>query len=336
MTPNTLPPAARQQDRRIRAGIAILFVVPALVLAASYAWLAVDHGTLALWDVTVHESGRYTLGETVLYFSHFLREVPTAIAYALFLLGISAGAGLPRSGAGAARSRPAVATLAFLGAAALVAVAFGATVRADGADSALRDLLQYRTRDELLEYGSHWRFHLLSTIWFGAATALAVPVARWWFGTPVLRFSRAWTVAAWGYVLTLTLVFGVSADIFMDGRYVGHQAREIMTHGPVTLLLGLGLLLAMAARQAAPEPPGFLERRSVQACFAAAFLLVPLYLAVVALTGDAMAHGQTDLGLGAMVGAHYFEHTLDYLLVLLMLIGGLALSPQPAGSSCHE
>jgi hypothetical protein len=62
---------------------------PSLVLAASYLWLANDHGTLLLWNVIVHESGRYTFGQTVLYFSHFLREVPTAMAYALFLLGIS-------------------------------------------------------------------------------------------------------------------------------------------------------------------------------------------------------------------------------------------------------
>jgi hypothetical protein len=336
MSPATLPPAARQQDRRIRVAIAILFVVPAVVLVASYAWLAVDHGTLALRDVIVHESGRYTLGETVFYFSHFLREVPTAIAYALFLLGISGGAGLPGSGGVPARWRAVVAAFAFLGAAALVAVALGATVRADGLDSALRDLLQYRTRDDLLDYGSHWRFHLLSTVWFGAATGLAVPAGRWLFGTPVLRFNRTWTGVAWGYVLALTVVFGVSADIFVDGRYVGHQAREILTHGPVTLLLGIGVLLAMADRRARPNRSGMLEHSAVRVVFASAFLLIPLYLAVAALTGDVMAHGQTDLGLGAMVGAHYFEHTLDYMLVLLILFGGLALSPQPAGSPCHE
>jgi len=39
-----------------------------------------------------------------------------------------------------------------------------------------------------------------------------------------------------------------------------------------------------------------------------------------------MAQGQSDFGIGAMVGAHYFEHALDYLLVLLIMGGGLALT----------
>jgi hypothetical protein len=32
----------------------------------------------------VHESGVYTLGQTILYFNHFLLEIPKLVAMALF------------------------------------------------------------------------------------------------------------------------------------------------------------------------------------------------------------------------------------------------------------
>src|SRR5262245_58650599 len=45
-----------------------------------------------------------------------------------------------------------------------------------GWTSAALDLLQFRTRDDLVEYGSHWRFHWLSTVWFGVAAMLGAPL----------------------------------------------------------------------------------------------------------------------------------------------------------------
>jgi hypothetical protein len=195
-----------------------------------------------------------------------------------------------------------------------------------GWSSAMQDLLQYRTRDDLAGYGTHWHYHWLSTLWFGAAVGTAPMVARWITGVPVLRQRRFWTRVAWGYFLVLTLVFGVSADIFLDVRYAGHQAREILTHGPVTLLLGLGVLLAAGVGRTLPDAERTSLRRPVPMTLAALTLLVPAYLAVVSLGGDVMAEGQSDFGLGAMVGAHYFEHALDYLLVLLILGGGLAFT----------
>lgn len=69
----------------LRMGLALTAV------GFSYLWPATDHRTLGLRNVVVQASGRYTLGETILYFSHFLWEVPVAIAYALFLLGTARG-----------------------------------------------------------------------------------------------------------------------------------------------------------------------------------------------------------------------------------------------------
>ena len=315
--------------------------IPLLLLAGSYAWLTMDHGTLRLWNVVVHESGRYTLGETVLYFSHFLREVPTVVAYTLFLLGSSGAVQPGRFGStGAGRSTPAllgrgVGWSALALATVLVIGALLGTAHLQGWQSAFLDLAQYRTRDDLVGYGTHWRYHWLSTLWFGAVAGLAPVLLNRLLGAPALRLHGAFLTAAWGYFLLLTLVFGLSGAVFQDIQYVGHQAREVMTHGPTTLLLGLGILLAaggtanaraekggaeMAGSRHAFDPP-----RWMTAGFAGLVLLIPIYLGGLGLTGDVMEHGQTAEGPAAMVAAHYFEHSLDYMLALLLLVSGLAL-----------
>jgi hypothetical protein len=143
-----------------------------------------------------------------------------------------------------------------------------------------------------------------------------------------------------GVLPGLTLVFGLSADVFLDVRYAGHQAREILTHGPVTLLLGIGVIIAVT--RDVIEPPVSRATRGRDGVTRATWLkaamvfLIPAWLAVVSFGGDVMEHGQSDLGLGAMVAAHYFEHTLDYLLVLLVVYGGLALRRRQPAFSLHE
>jgi hypothetical protein len=313
----------RPKERGRTIQVACL-ATPVAVLAAAYVWLTIDHATPWLWDTVVHESGRYTFGETVLYADHFLREVPIVVGYVLFLLA-SSGATATGGAMGVARRHrtPLAAALA-LGAAGLVVLgALLASVASGGWDAALLDLFQYRTRDDLAGYGTHWRYHWLSTLWFGASAGLAPTIVHRMSGVPLLHHHPGWMRIAWGYFLALSVLFGLSSDIFLDVRYTGHQAREILTHGPTTLLAGVGIVLA-ASRRVGPGPrpvrsPGWLTVIAVLAVVA-----VPLHLAVVSLSGDVMEHGQADLGLAAMVAAHYFEHALDYLLILLLLMGGLA------------
>jgi hypothetical protein len=315
---------------RLRLALILCFGSPAFVVLASYVWLALDHGTLLLWNVVVHESGRYTLGQTVLYFSHFLREIPVAVGYALFLLGISGGAA--RRAAAVDGHARLTGGIALFMAGGLVATALFVSAASHGWTSAAQDLFQYRTRDDLAGYGTHWRYHWLSTLWFGAAAGLAPSLSRWLVGTRVLHPVRFWARLAWAYFLVLTLVFGVTADIFLDARYAGHQAREILTHGTLTLLLGIGVLLATGedsapADSASSRRP---DRQSLPWIFAAVILLLPAYLGFLSLSGGVLDQGQSEFGVGAMVAAHYFEHTLDFILVLLLVGGGLAFTGSQA------
>ncbi len=176
----------------------------------------------------------------------------------LFLLGTSGVAATGAAAGGGVRqgvvSRR-VGWAALLLAAGLVGGALLRTATLHGWTSAWLDLAQYRTRDDLVGFGSHWRYHWLSTVWFGAAVGLA-PALTGRLGWSVrLAPHRAWTALAWGYVLVLTVVFGLSGDVFLDVRHAGHQAREILTHGPVTLLLGIGVVVR-AGRSGARDGDG--------------------------------------------------------------------------------
>jgi hypothetical protein len=318
---SAVAPAQRTQPRApgARPLIGALLALPIVVLASAFAWLALDHRTMALWNVVVHESGRYTFGQTMLYFGHFLREVPVAVTYALFLLAASGGASTDSPQSPPARMRP----LPLLAAAALLGIAFIATARGAGVQSALHDLLQYRTRDDTLAFGSHWRYHWLSTLWFGAAVITIVWTTQRIGRVPTLALHARWSLLAWLWFAGLSIIFGVSADVFTDAQYTGHQAREILTHAAVTLPAGIAVvMIAGAGRSAA-------QRRvhPVAATLAMALaVLVPIHLTIITLAGGGvMEHGQTEHGLGAMVAAHYFEHTLDYLFILLLLFGGLTV-----------
>ena len=56
------------------------------------------------------------------------------------------------------------------------------------------------------------------------------------------------------------------------------------------------------------------------------FVLIPALLAAVTLRSDILHVGQSEHGLAPMIATHFFEHSLDYGLVsLLVLAGGSAL-----------
>lgn len=296
------------------------------ILALAWIWLALDHGTVRLWNVVVHESGDHTLGDTVLHFGHFLREVPMLIAIALFVI---AAFGAPRpggSGSQGERRMLAIGASAVGTAAVLVGLALFVVARNRGFDDALRDLVQFRTRDDLAAYGSHWRFHLLSTIWLGVTASLAVRAWARRAGGPAPadpQGSRALRIAAWAWFIGLTVIFVPTAEPFVDPRFIGHQAREILTHGLVTLPLALGTF-SIVWRDERPDRPTP-ATTAIPLVAVAVFVLIPLYLAVATVIMDSMSTAQADLGLSAMVAAHFLEHTLDYLFVVLACVGGAGL-----------
>jgi hypothetical protein len=295
-------------------------------MAGSFAWLSVHHGSVRLWDVVVHENGRHTLGGTVLYFSHFLREIPTCIALALFLLVAS------RASRPGARPRSAARIAVFTG---LIAAALGLAILAfrsvslqEGDVEAWRNLMQFYTRDGLGEPGSHWRFHLLSTVWLGVAVDAAarqLGVGSSSADAADSSGDRRAEMLAWVVFGCITLAFGFNLDPFADPRYLGHQAREIATHGPVTVPLALGLVAIVRRIQEGPALAAPFKVSRVPVPRVAVLALIPAYLGFTGMATGALETSQSPGNPAGLVAAHFFEHTLDYVFVALLTTGAYGM-----------
>jgi len=317
--------------RGVRWPTPLLLALPLGLVFGAYVWLALEHHTWDLWRVVVHESARYTLGETIFFFRHFLREVPVDVAMGLFCGAALAGSGpLPR---GHSRS----AAVAGLLACGLVVLAFASASATEGWREALRDLLQFRTRDDEAAYGSHWSFHLLSTIWFGAAAPAAASLwAGFGLGVRPVGAARTLLLIAWTWTALFTVVFGVQQEVFTSARYIGHQAREILTHGLITLPLTIGLLRwAVARRTGANAVSATMERStpSRQVLTWGIIVGIPGFLVAAFRGVDFGATAQMHSALAGVVAAHVFEHVLDMVMVGLVgltVVGvGPALQPAP-------
>jgi hypothetical protein len=322
---------ARKSALRSRSLLVILAGVGALGIAGL--WLALEHGTIAVWHLVVHESGRYTLAQTVFYFRHFLREVPTLFTVALFVVAAYGSPAVPAAERPRARRMGLLYASGLLFACVMIVVAFRATAAEHGSLSAWTNLMQYHTRDDLASYGSHWRFHWLSTLWLGLATSLSATVTARWLAAPAphdTRARRLMGAVAWGWFWGLSLVFVPTLEPVLDPRFIGHQAREILTHSLVTLPMAMGLL-ALVLRHHGHQPKLSRLALKVPVSRAAVVLAIPAYLGFATIASEAMSHGQTAGGLAAMVAAHFFEHVLDYVFVALLCVGGYGLLLVRAG-----
>jgi hypothetical protein len=306
--------------------VAVCLGLVIAVLSGACAWLALDHGALGLWNIVVHDSGRDALRQTNLYFLHFLREIPTVLAMALFLAstyGTPAGRRPDR----VAAITPKLWVPALLAGGVLVVAAVVLVSLALGPRETAFTLSRLYTRDDVSALGSHWQFHWLSTLWFALATPLAAWLGYRFLGGPVPNGSSRSTSRriAWLYFVGLTVMFSFGFEPFFDPRFIGHQARDILTHAVTTLPLGLGLIaLVHRVLGVTPgaAPP---DRLGVRI---AAVLAIPAYLGAATLLGDALSTGQTERGLAAMVAAHVVEHVLDFVLAGLLVVGLEAMKLQ--------
>jgi hypothetical protein len=109
----------------------------------------------------------------------------------------------------------------------------------------------------------------------------------------------------------------LTAEPFLDARFLGHQARELGTHALVTLPFALGTCLTLADRLGVDERPRGRVWSWPVAIAAAGALALGAYLAVAVGLTRAEVRTQTS-DVTALVYAHLFEHTLTYVLVALL------------------
>jgi hypothetical protein len=313
----------RGLDRRLTAGA--LLAGAGAVLVAAFVLIAIRVGTGWPWNVVVHEDGRRTFLQTILYFEHAARELPLDVVLGTAIGGSVAWA-FPPGTPVFDRDVPRPWTLASA-TAVVVAIIVGGTLLDGGVSMLLDNLLQNHTRPgSPLAWGSHWRYHLLERLGLILLSIGLAGLARLCLRPPAPGSAGAKTAAgSVGAYLALTLVFagGWAAFVepFRDPRYLGHQAREVLTHALVTgpLAWAACLLAVRSSRRTAPIlRPGRAGRAEPVAVGAGVLGILLLgYVGVASLASDAASHGQTK-DLVMLVFPHFFEHAFTYVLTPLV------------------
>lgn len=324
--------------------MAILFGTPSLLVLGAYVWLALDHGTLRLFPAVVHESGDYTLLQTILYFRHVIRELPITLLYAISSVAAFKIYGPIGHGPNPRSKRcliPAVFALV------VVLVSWFMTIDTWGVEVAMQEVLQGYTRDDTFLSGSHWPFHLLSTIGYFLAAIIVAALLHYGIhgSLPPRRRAvrRQWIGGTIVAVLAMTMLLGLTTAPFLDPRYIGHQLRELLTHLSITLPLSFGVLLreihtasGLITKQI--HRSGWIGQRHIEMVVpsrrihhdliaaATVLFLGLLFLAGGTFLTGAVGHARPGTPLSSLVAAHLFEHTVDYLLVACLALATLRVT----------
>ena len=235
-----------------RTAKTLCFLIPVTLLLLGYVYMIFQYNRIWLFNTIVHENERYTLWEVVLYFRHFIWEMPIKTWYAVLLTGLFLHYGNPPS-----RTQKddrltdvpnsAIVISGFI-AVAITGIAFTFTIEKFGFHEAMTGFLQYRTSElRSPEFGSHWRNHLLSNIVLVCTSAVCISIYRILTGGYWVKRKYA-CLLPFGIVvfIVISLIFGINKDPFTEASYLGHQIREIFgTDVSITMLLSLGVLIRL-------------------------------------------------------------------------------------------
>ncbi len=284
--------------------------VPLAVWLASYAYLALYYRRLNLLKVTIHESGRYNLLQTVFYFNHFLRELFIDTLFVICIYGsyrsLAPGILSRWHELTEAHTTPiATALIAFLG------VVFIGSIVKVGVRNTWLDLFQYRELDTVVAYGSHWNMHFLSTAFILLMLTAPATLARYPAPKPLVL-----TLAAF---LLLSLVFRVGKKSVSDKRWLMHGGREILT------FFFLGCLPAYIPLLSATHSLSPIAMSASTITVAVALAALTAYIAKVLMTTDVQGLAQGNFGLPYLIASHFFEHTLDFVYMLQLILWLISL-----------
>lgn len=311
----------------------LCFGIPAALLIGAYLHMAMRYNKIWLFDTIVHERGKYTLLEVILYFRHFIWELPIKTVYALFIVGAfyffgNKGAVTKDTGS----SYISLHKIVISGILALVVglTAFLMTANTYGFVEAFTGLLQSRISEiKPLTVGSHWRNHFLSNIVMYASTISVILMYR------IYAEKGKWGKRRFSFLLPLTImlfilitfIFGINLDPFNIPSYLGHQLREVFGSDlTITMLLSLGILIHLEGRYDTGKTTNRMNNdtkkpRQTVVCFLISSIIaisLSLFLIIKVLATD-ISSEMAKLGSTAgwskmdLFAWHFFEHSLDYI-----------------------
>ncbi|HET6847194.1 MAG TPA: hypothetical protein VFH29_10200 [Anaerolineales bacterium] len=278
--------------------------IPVVIWLASYVLLSREVGRWNLSGMKIHENGKYTLIQTVFYYSHVLRELPHDTLMALAILWSYASIGIRLPTVFPDRH------IAWLALGLFVLWIVVGSLVAVGWRFSARDFLQYNETDVRFGWGTHWQMHFLST----AALILLLLLPGLLLHQAAVQYVPA--VALILIFLGLSWIFRTGADSFTRTRWVLHGARELLTYGSLVALPAFLPLLA----------PAYLSRFRLTLAGGLALLLL-----MAAVAHDLRVYQRSNLdeeassprGPAYLISSHFFEHVLDFVYIaLVVLIAG--------------
>lgn len=333
----------RPAQSEVRSGqkkailLKICLFIPFILLLGAYIYMAFFYQRLWLFDTIVHENGKYTLLETILYFRHFSWEMPGKAVYCFFVVGAFFYYGNARSqryGTCKVNVPSGGAAISALIAFGIVAIAVFITIRKYGFEETFIGLLQHRT-SELRSpmVGSHWRNHFLSNIVLFSASVFFILVYRLKFcgGYWVKRRLSILFPIATGVFVAVTVYFGFTKDPFETASYLGHQLREIVGSDlPVTMLLAFSVLIYLESKyDDGVKAVTFDKQKERQKGKLLIGWLLPVFLIAgfliervlnLDISGEIATLGNTrNWSVLTIFAWHFYEHSLDYIFVVSLV-----------------
>ena len=299
-------------------GSVFLVFMPGGVVLASLIAICVHTGALWPWGMVVHEDGRRTLAETVFYFEHAARELPIDLLLSVAVAGsvLRFYPAVPRASTGR-WSRRMLFSFLVLSAAVMGVILVGAGMQA-GVQGVTANLMQMYTREGAVPTpGAHWRYHLLSRLGVMLSCYALMGFSRRLSDQDPPagpRGSSKVFLIAVAVLLAPGLFVGFTTEPFASSVFLGHQAREIVTHMLVTAPWALGLCLWLRQRVMA-ETGKSGSRGTARDLWvvAGSAVLIYCYLIVGAVITGARAEARTD-SLVRLVAVHFLEHSFTYVV----------------------
>lgn len=335
-------PAARPWSLRVslRRLIGLLLALPLLYGLTAYVYLAVWHGKPWLLTTLIHENGRLTLAESLLYYDHFLACVPMIFFFTLCAAGGFALGAPPLAGVIPARARS-VALNVLLPIPLFLGIIFAASVLKAGMQRTLDYSLQWIERDGVLSPGGSWNQLQLSNLPIALGTiAAAFALGRSWSAAHdqsargMTRAGLAFVIGAFTFAGGLSLLWWPGGEAFLNPRWLAHSIREQATYPLTAIPIALASILAAHA---------YLARRPTRSAVVHLRLpllsLVLLGLGIAVLVGQLLVLRRTDvlaiaqkpafapegLSVGYLLASHVFEHFLDFVFIVPLSVGLYAL-----------
>lgn len=299
-----------------------ILLVPFITYCIAYLVLAQYHHTLLLMYRTVHESGAFTLIETIGYAPHALAHIPVHIVVALLFCGWYVRFGGPITLKGIDARLAAIICVSLIG------VLFLVSFSHFGADSTYAYISQNKQSEARYVPGGSWLLHIPSMVTLIGVLPIYLSLFFWIWNIPQasMRKSRMFFSSAaifasiYSYIFIAPLMSSLYASI-SDPRYVAHSIREIATFPFTYFPIPLYLLVRRSN--------GVVRTLHIRAIFLTALVtcIVLAYQLTIALRANVHTLSQQpsftngdSLPTSYLLASHYFEHVTDTIYFTCFVI----------------